>query len=156
MASGAVEIHAGHEHATIVKDDGSLWVFGSKWSGRLGEYSRYDRYTPVQVVDSGVVSACAGKENTLFVKTDGSLWGMGHNKHGQMMIDPLISQFKNRPWKILDGGVRAVDNDAMHTLLVMEDGSMLTFGRDAWGQLGSGRMVWSAEPVLIKAGLPTE
>jgi len=156
MASGAVEIHAGHEHATIVKDDGSLWVFGSKWSGRLGEYSRYDRYTPVQVVDSGVVSACAGKENTLFVKTDGSLWGMGHNNHGQLMIDPAVSSKKNRPWKILDGGVRAVDNDAMHTLLVMKDGSMLTFGRDDWGQLGSGRMVWSADPVLIKAGLPTE
>jgi alpha-tubulin suppressor-like RCC1 family protein len=72
------------------------------------------------------------------------------------MIDPTVSNKKNRPWKILDGGVRAVDNDYAHTLLLMEDGSLLTFGRDDFGQLGSGRMVWSADPVLIKAGLPTE
>jgi alpha-tubulin suppressor-like RCC1 family protein len=156
MASGAKEISVSNDHVTIVKEDGSLWVFGDKWGGRLGEYEKFDRYTPLQVIDSGVVSACAGKENTLFVKTDGSLWGMGTNNHGQLMIDPAVSDKKNRPWKILDSGVRAVDNDRQHTLLLMKDGSMLTFGRDDWGQLGSGRMVWSADPVLIKAGLPTE
>jgi alpha-tubulin suppressor-like RCC1 family protein len=156
MASGAKDISAGPEHGTIVKEDGSLWVFGGKWLGRLGEYEKFDRYTPLQVIDSGVVSASAGKENTLFVKIDGSLWGMGNNNHGQLMIDPAVSNKKNRPWKILDGGVKAVESGDKHTLLLMEDGSMLTFGRDDWGQLGSGRMVWSAEPVLIKAGLPTE
>ena len=156
MESGAEEIHAGNNHGIIVKSDGSLWVFGGKSSGKLGEYERFDRYTPVQVVDSGVVSACAGNSNTLFVKTDGSLWGMGTNNYGELMIDKTITNKKNRPWKILDGGVRAVDNDYSHTLLLMEDGSLLTFGRDDWGQLGSGRMVWSADPVLIKAGLPTE
>ena len=156
MASGAKDISAGPEHGTIVKEDGSLWVFGGTWLGRLGEYEKFDRYTPLQVIDSGVVSASAGKENTLFVKSDGSLWGMGNNNHGQLMIDPALSNKKNRPWKILDGGVKAVESGDKHTLLLMEDGSMLTFGRDDWGQLGSGRMVWSAEPVLIKAGLPTE
>ena len=156
MASGAKEISVSNDHVTIVKEDGSLWVFGDKWGGRLGEYEKFDRYTPLQVIDSGVVSACAGKENTLFVKTDGSLWGMGTNNHGQLMIDPAVSNKKNRPWKILDSGVKAVDNDRQHTLLLMEDGSLLTFGRDDWGQLGSGRMIWSADPVLIKAGLPTE
>ena len=156
MASGVKEISAGQEHGTIVKEDGSLWVFGGKWLGRLGEYEKFDRYTPLQVIDSGVVSASAGKENTLFVKIDGSLWGMGNNNHGQLMIDPALSNKKNRPWKILDGGVKAVDNGDKHTLLLMENGSLLTFGRDEKGQLGSGRMVWSADPVLIKAGLPTE
>ena len=101
-------------------------------------------------------SACAGNSNTLFVKTDGSLWGMGTNNYGELMIDKTITNKKNRPWKILDGGGRAVDNDYSHTLLLMEDGSLLTFGRDDYGQLVSGRMVWSADPVLIKAGLPTE
>ena len=156
MASGVKEISAGLEHGTIVKEDGSLWVFGGKWTGRLGEYEKFDRYTPHQVIDSGVVSASAGTENTLFVKSDGSLWGMGYNNHGQLMIDPTVSNKKNRPWKILDGGVKAVESGNKHTLLLMEDGSLLTFGRDDYGQLGSGRMVWSADPVLIKAGLPVE
>ena len=151
MASGAKEISVSNDHGTIVKEDGSLWVFGDKWGGRLGEYEKFDRYTPLQVIDSGVVSACAGKENTLFVKTDGSLWGMGTNNHGQLMIDPAVSNKKNRPWKILDSGVKAVDNDRQHTLLLMEDGSRSP------SVVMLGAMVvdeWFSDPVLIKVYYP--
>jgi alpha-tubulin suppressor-like RCC1 family protein len=156
MDSGALAVSAGHEHGIIVKEDGSLWVFGGKFSGRLGEFEKFDRYTPLQIMDSGVTSAVAGQRNTFFIKNNGSLWGMGENNHGQLMIAPSISNKKNKPWKIMDGGAKSVTNGINHTMVLMENGSLLTFGRDDQGQLGNGRIVWSSHPVLIAIGLSVD
>jgi alpha-tubulin suppressor-like RCC1 family protein len=153
MDSGAAAIAAGESHAFILKADGSLWVFGYKEAGRLGELAKADRSVPLKIVEEGVVSVTGGTRHSLFVKTDGSLWAMGHNGMGQLGLDPGSISHKLHPVRVMDSGVAEVAAGNKHSMVLMKDGSLLTFGDDTYGQRGAGRMVWTYEPVQVTDGL---
>ena len=94
-ASNWKQISLGNEHAVAVKDDGTLWAWGSNDDGRLGinlpEYAPngfniHNKSTPVEVYGGGTnwKQASAGIDYTLAVKTDGTLWAWGNNLWGQL------------------------------------------------------------------------
>jgi len=65
---------------------GSLWLWGSGTSGRLGINSTTPRSSPVQTVSGGTnwnqVSSNSG--HTAAIKTDGTLWLWGNGSTGQL------------------------------------------------------------------------
>lgn len=153
MSSGAVSISAADGHSLVCKADGSLWGFGINLSNGklgLGKMSFYPRY-PMRIVEKGVLDASAGGNHSLFVKSDGSLWGMGSNEQGQLGLTDLSDQLF--PRRILDSGVAQASAGLRHSLVRMQDGSVLVFGSDESGQLGLGRILHTAEPVLMADGL---
>ena len=76
---------------------------------------------------------------------------MGSNEQGQLGLTDLSDQLF--PRRILDWGVAQASAGSRHSLVRMEDGSVLVFGSDRTGQLGLGRMLHTAEPFLIAEGL---
>jgi len=73
-----------YAHAIAVKTDGTLWAWGYNASGQLGDGTRTDKSSPVQVgaLTDWKQVAC-GYDHSTCVKTDGTLWSWGYNASGQ-------------------------------------------------------------------------
>lgn len=66
-------IAAGDDHSAVITADGSLWMWGSNASGRLGDGTDTDRRAPVKI-GSGFAQVFAAYDKTAAIKKDGSLW----------------------------------------------------------------------------------
>jgi len=100
-------------YTMAIKTDGSLWAWGSNFEGQLGDGTREDKHTPVEILDS-VVAVTAfgfgdGKHRhewnstpgvTFAIKQDGSLWVWGSNHHARLGDGTGRSQFS--PIKLMD------------------------------------------------------
>lgn len=73
----------GPYHSLAIKADGSLWVWGSKAFGGLGDGTTVDSSVPKRI-GAAYVSAAAGAWYSLAVKDDGTLWSWGRNSTGQL------------------------------------------------------------------------
>jgi alpha-tubulin suppressor-like RCC1 family protein len=78
-----IEIAAGYYHNLALKEDGTLWAWGSNYDGQLGDGTFTNRSSPVQVLNlSNVKTLAAGHSHSLALKEDGSVWAWGVNYSG--------------------------------------------------------------------------
>jgi alpha-tubulin suppressor-like RCC1 family protein len=82
---GVVAVTAGGYRTVVLKNIGSVWAWGSNYYGELGDGTKTDRSTPIQVkgpggsgVLSGVVALTAGTYHTAAVQSDGRVWTWGN------------------------------------------------------------------------------
>jgi alpha-tubulin suppressor-like RCC1 family protein len=133
-------IAAGLYHSLALKDDGSLWTFGSNVYGQLGRTTDLGAQeanpTPTQVM-TGARSVAAGNGHSLVLKANGSLWTFGSNYFGELgrTIDGGSSVTDPTPTQVMTG-VSAIAAGALHSLVLRSDGSLWTFGSNFFGQLG--------------------
>ncbi|PTL79539.1 hypothetical protein [Vitiosangium sp. GDMCC 1.1324] len=73
----------GYYHTLALKQDGTLWAWGSNFYGALGDGSTTSRPTLVQVLTQ-VSALAAGYHHSLALTQDGALWAWGHNSEGQL------------------------------------------------------------------------
>ena len=71
-----------------VKEDGTLWMWGTNTKGQLGQNNTIHRSSPVQV-GSGTdwSEVLAGNNCTFATKTDGTGWVWGNNYYGKLGIN---------------------------------------------------------------------
>jgi alpha-tubulin suppressor-like RCC1 family protein len=142
LSSGVVHVSvgadytAGNGHTCAIKEDGSLWCWGSNWAGQLGDGTNIDKNTPVQIMPSGVAYVSAGWSYTCAIKTDGSLWCWGAGS-------------SNTPVQIMSSGVVSVSVGAGHVCTIKSDGSLWCWGYNRYGQLGDGTNTDREVPVQI-------
>ena len=82
-------IAAGLGHSLALQADGTLWAWGSNFSGQLGNGDATNQPAPVQVVNPGAVpyvAIAAGDSYSVARQADGSLWSWGNNTKGQLGI----------------------------------------------------------------------
>lgn len=83
---GWIAMSSGGSHRLAVKDDGTLWSWGSNRDGQLGigEFGASQK-SPVQVTDLKDVSIIGtGNFNSYAVLKDGTVWSWGDNTDGQI------------------------------------------------------------------------
>ena len=119
------------------------------------EAERADRLTPVRVAGlAGVKAIAAGLQHSLVILDDGTVYAFGSNEFGQLghsllFVAPFApSPVPQRLLKMYladEGGegtailpVRAASAGHHHTLVVLEDGTLLSCGSKKSGQLGMG------------------
>jgi alpha-tubulin suppressor-like RCC1 family protein len=146
MESGVVAVAAGLYHTCAIKQDSSLWCWGSNEDGQLGDGSDEDKNTPVKIIESGVVDVALGYNHTCAIKKDGSLWCWGNNEYGQ--IGDGTNKDKKSPVKIIESGVVSVAAGGAHTCAIKTDGSLWCWGANTSGQIGDGS-AWKSTPVYI-------
>jgi len=98
--TNVIKIAAGDFHALAVKNDGSVWAWGSNSMGQCGD-NTYDniRTTPVQVKGqdgtgylTGIIDVSAGYSYSMALKNDGTVWLWGMNQ---------FWLFGGHPWSLL-------------------------------------------------------
>ncbi|MBK9269995.1 MAG: hypothetical protein IPM48_00210 [Saprospiraceae bacterium] len=90
-----IQAEAGGIHSLFVNKDGMVWACGlnsgGNNDGQLGDNTRQDRLSPVQVVPSWgsikVIAAEAAREHSIFLLENGEVWACGRNNYGQLGND---------------------------------------------------------------------
>jgi alpha-tubulin suppressor-like RCC1 family protein len=146
--SGISAIAVGDQFALALKNDGTMWAWGTNASGQLGDNTTTQRSSPIQVKDptgtgflSGASAIAAGGGHSLAVKPDGSAWAWGANAQGQLGDNSTTQRTLPVQVKGVGGsgfltGVTAVAGGGSHSLALKSDGTVWAWGLNADGQVG--------------------
>ncbi|OHB99996.1 MAG: hypothetical protein A3G70_03465 [Planctomycetes bacterium RIFCSPLOWO2_12_FULL_39_13] len=150
--TGIVSISAGFNHSLALKQDGTVWAWGSNYYGHLGNGTFNNSNVPVQVKNlDGVIAISAGTEYSLVLKSDGTVWAWGSNTDGQLGTENITNWSTNIPTLVENlNGVIAIISGHYHSLALKSDGTIWTWGYNKYGQLGDGTFSSSYVPVQVK------
>jgi alpha-tubulin suppressor-like RCC1 family protein len=79
------QILTGGMHTCALRDDSTLWCWGSNRFGQLGTGDTSPRQVPTQVAVD-VAGAATGGAHTCVIKLDGSVGCWGNNQYGQLGV----------------------------------------------------------------------
>ncbi len=150
-------VSAGDDHALALRDDGTLWSWGSNSSGQLGINAAGGTGTYAAPVRDGSGTTLtrwrdmvAGQAHSVAVRADGTIWSWGLNTKGQLGQNSYTGASCGATCEIVpvqtrdSGGVVIPDTTSMarviaagtvHTALVRADGQAFAWGRHDRGQL---------------------
>ena len=148
--SNIIQIASGYYHNLAIKDDGTVWAWGYNYYGQLGNGTTLSASTPVPVSGlTDVMQVSAGYNFSLAVKSDGTAWAWGYNNFGELGNGTLGGVI-SAPIVVSDlTGVTQVSAGWGHGISVLEDGSVWTWGYNAYGQLGDGTTTTRRSPVQV-------
>ena len=134
------------------KTDGTLWVWGSNFvSGTLGiNSSATNINTPVTTFAGG--NTWKQVFGSMAIKTDGTLWVWGSNSVGQLGTNDIIN--RGTPVTTFAGGTnwKSIGGGYNHRAAIKTDGSLWTWGYNAYGELGTNDTTTRSTPVTTFAG----
>ena len=150
-----------------IKSGGTLWGSGWMGNGALGNNetlrnpynyvgAQYDRSSPVQTVTGGNnwSKVASGYKMGAGIKTDGTLWVWGLNDFGQLGDNTVIS--KSSPVQTVTGGTNwssiSISAKGRSPAGIKTDGTLWTWGRNNFGQLGDNTIASRSSPVQTIAG----
>ncbi len=148
-ASDWASISAGAFHNMAIKNNGTLWVWGSNDFGESGTGERH--LTPTQLgVASDWAAVRLGGYHSNAIKKDGSLWAWGYNVFGQ--LGDGTNNGRSAPVQISSGvNWASVSAGIVHSHGIQKNGSVWIWGENDFGQLGNGNNTAKNTPVLFSA-----
>jgi len=140
--SNVLKIAAGDNFNMALLQDRSLVSWGANGSGQLGIGGSSPRQEPSIVVGvSEVKEIAAGAEHVLVLKENGTALVWGNNLSGQLGIGNNENQASAVGLPILDttvtGDIIKFAAGKNHSVALLDDGSMLAWGDNSFGQLGT-------------------
>ena len=142
--SKVVQIDCSLNSSYMVKNDGTLWACGRNDYGQLGLGDTTNRTTFTQVEIDNVKYISCGGFHTFIIKNDGSVWSCGLNDTGQLGLGDTTN--RNTFTQVTTN----INNDVKQiacgyeigsggfTIIIKNDGSLWSCGRNNEGQLGLG------------------
>lgn len=142
-------VRGGGNYSVGIKEDGTLWSWGSNAEGQLGNGLRSihpstanDHYIPEQVGSAtNWVWVAAGNQFVMAINSLGELWGWGANDAGQLGLGDTTRRLVPTlidvgPWS------RAACSHwgslSSHSIAIKDDGTLWATGSNGVGQLGLG------------------
>jgi len=148
------QVAGGGYHTAAIKTDGTLWTWGSGGLGRLGNNTTTTRSIPVTTFAGGTnwKQVAGGESFTAAIKTDGTLWTWGRNALGSLgdntttsRLTPVTTFAGGTNWKQVSCAYRSV-------MAIKTDGTLWTWGHNAYGSLGDNNTTQKNTPVTTFAG----
>jgi len=131
-----------------LKNDGTLWMWGSNQHGRLGLNDTTQRSSPTQVgTNNNWKYVSASDDVVMGIKTDGTLWGWGNNNLGELAQN-------NRTQYSSPKQIPGTTWDTIHCwryggAATKTDGTAWTWGYNEYGQLMQNNRVHYSSPVQV-------
>lgn len=146
-------ISCGNNHTAAIKTDGTLWIWGSNYNYQLGtnNASTVWKSSPVQTSIGGNdwVSVSCGYGHTVALKSNGTMWTWGYGNNGQLGDDqtgdrshPIMNNYGEDTWSKINAGYNC-------TFGIKNDGTLWSFGLNAYGRLGDGTSQNRSSPVQV-------
>ncbi|KAK4785133.1 hypothetical protein SAY86_001822 [Trapa natans] len=141
------QIACGGRHSAVITDAGALLTFGWGLYGQCGQGSTDDELSPICVsslLGIHIEGVAAGLWHTVCISADGDVYSFGGNQFGQLGTGS--DQAETLP-RLLDAPSlenvhsKAVSCGARHTAVITDDGKVLCWGWNKYGQLGLGDVV---------------
>ena len=142
-------ISAGGFLSLAKKTDNTLWSWGLNTNGRLGQNTTINRSSPVQIPGTTWSAIDVSAIHSLATKTDGTLWSWGDADNGRLGINlggdrssPV--QIPGTQWNFISSAARG-----QHSLATKTDGTLWSWGSNAYGQLGQNDRITHSSPIQI-------
>ena len=161
-----IDVSTGDLHSAVVRlsatEPGTVWTFGSKANGRLGDGTTSGNTgTPTKVKTnsttylSNIVQVSAGPQHTLALDTSKQVWAWGYNAKGALgnnttsdnpyasrVLAPANSTdtYLSNIVRISTGGIGVYS----YSIAVAADGTVYAWGANDSGQLANGTSSTSA------------
>lgn len=146
-----VAIVTGHYHSLALREDGSIWGWGSNYYSQVGKGSGNRPARIEGLPDTGareVKGMAASPSNSAVLYSDGSVWAWGRNFHGQLGIH--AGNVVRAPVRLALPGEAVALAMSYDTILVLnKDGSVYGIGLNTSGQLGNNTTVSTNTPVQV-------
>ncbi|ETR68470.1 MAG: RCC1 repeat-containing protein [Candidatus Magnetoglobus multicellularis str. Araruama] len=139
-------------HILAVDNLGNVWGWGSNTSGQLGENpTNAEIFSPQQISTlTNVKSVAAGLEHSIALKHDGTVWTWGCNAYGQLGLGTTGGE-SYAPTQVTSlSNVEQIDAGGYFSMAVLDDGTVWTWGKNCYKQLGDGSGVNQNLPVQVK------
>ncbi|GIW28103.1 MAG: hypothetical protein KatS3mg070_1466 [Meiothermus sp.] len=151
--TGVKAIAAGGNHSVALLADGTVRTWGYNNHGQLGNGSNTNSNAPVSVTGlTDVVGVAAGYEFTLAVLSNGSVKAWGHDDSFQLGNGATAGD-QTTPVDVLGiptgQNVRGLAAGIFHALALLDNGSVVAWGRNVEGQLGDGTNNSSEEATSV-------
>jgi alpha-tubulin suppressor-like RCC1 family protein len=168
-----VQVAAGDDNTSAaLLVDGTVVAWGNGAVGSVGNGTTNDPVTtPTRVCAVGATAPCsqfltgvtaiaAGRSHVLALRSDGTVVGWGNNSKGQLGDGSITDRTtpvqvcavgQSAPCSQFLTGVHAIIGGDEHTVALLEDGSVLAWGDNGFGQLGTGDTTNSDTPVPVCA-----
>jgi len=137
-----------------IKTDGTLWSWGYNANGQLGLNTQGPgastaKSSPTQVPGTNWSTVSCDNQGVMATKTDGTLWMWGKNEKGNLGQNNLTNysspvQIPGTTWT--KGTVASYANGSA---ALKTDGTLWTWGRNHFGQLGQNNQVDYSSPVQL-------
>lgn len=135
------EISIGLAHTLAIKNNGTLWAWGSNAYSQLGNGTSIDLSTPTQIgTATDWKSISTGSFSSFAIKNDGTLWAWGSNNFGQLALGDNSNRNiptqvgTNTDWKLVEGG-------GLHLYAIKNNGTLWSSGDNRYGELGIGSQI---------------
>jgi alpha-tubulin suppressor-like RCC1 family protein len=134
-----------YDHTVAIKTDGTLWAWGynsygqigDNTSGSVGTPGANSRSTPRQVgTATNWKQVNASAFNTAAIKIDGTLWTWGYNLFGLIGDNTLATRSTPRQEFTASTTWKTVSFSLYSGSAIKSDGTLWTWGRNHFGQLG--------------------
>ena len=149
------QVAGGMGHTAAIKTDGTLWTWGDNPYGQLGDGTTTFRASPGTTAGGGTnwKQVACGANHTAAIKTDGTLWTWGYNNYFGHLGDGTTTN-RSSPGTTAGGGTnwKQVAGGFYYTAAIKTDGTLWTWGRDNYGQLGDGTTTTRSSPVTTAGG----
>jgi alpha-tubulin suppressor-like RCC1 family protein len=147
----------GYYNSAAIKTDGTLWTWGDNAQGALGTNDTTNRSTPVQTTAGGTnwkqVSNGLKASFVAAIKTDGTLWTWGTNIYGELGIN-INGSYRSTPTQVTGSATnwKQVSCGYYQVAAIKTDGTLWTWGRNDFGQLGTNNNANRSTPTQIFGG----
>ena len=148
-------ISAGNTHTVALRNDGTVWAWGSNDNGQLEDGTTTSSHIPVQVQNLSNITAISTTGGilrghyTVALRNDGTVWAWGNNIYGQLGDGTTIN--RRTPVQVQNlNNITAISARSSHTVALRSDGTVWAWGRNRFGQLGDGTTTTRHTPVQVQ------
>ena len=125
------EVFSGNTHSIALKDNGTLWAWGSNFYGQLGNGGATTHsQVPIQIGTSSWKMVRASVNHTVGIKTDGTLWAWGNNEQASLgdgtFVNKLVPTLINSStdWKMISCNL-------FRNVAIKNDGTIWVWGMNS-------------------------
>jgi alpha-tubulin suppressor-like RCC1 family protein len=133
--SSWTQVAAGPSHTMAIKNDNTLWGWGSYASSDTT--GTYFWWTSIK----------QNNNTTLALRSDGALFAWGYNFNGRLGDGTIID--RSSPVQIGTSSWTQISMGLTHSLAIRKDGALFSWGANAQGQLGQNDVVQRSSPVQV-------
>jgi alpha-tubulin suppressor-like RCC1 family protein len=143
------QVSATYGNTAAIKTDGTLWLWGQGVNGQLGDNFTSARSSPVQTVTFGTNwnQVSCGPSSTAAIKKDGTLWCWGNNNNGQLGDNTVVSKSSPVQTVVFGTNWKQVSCGPSSIAAIKTDGTLWSWGRGIYGELGDNTAVNKSSPV---------
>jgi alpha-tubulin suppressor-like RCC1 family protein len=149
--TGVIAIAAGYQTSLALLSNGTVVAWGENEAGELGNGSTTDSNVPVEVTGvEGAVAITAGYAESMALLSNGTVMAWGGNGHGQLgqeehpATGPSVCEPSGEPCSTTPVAVKglsevtAISAGYWNAAALLANGTVMTWGSNATGQLGVG------------------